>query len=89
MYVHLANARTVGRELIIFGVQEFNCYEVYMSVPGEYEPSTSKNRGPSERPPQNKTEIFSKTTLNNFDAISLIFGYHCHKQNCNRATLKE
>jgi hypothetical protein len=57
MYVHLAGTRTVGRTLIMFGIQEFNRYR---SVPGEYEYSSSKNMVPSERSPKIKLRFCRK-----------------------------
>jgi hypothetical protein len=43
MNVHFVSARTVGWILFLFGVLQFINHR---SVPGEYEQSNSKNKGP-------------------------------------------
>jgi hypothetical protein len=47
MEMPLASVWTVGRILYVFDIEEFNGHR---SVPKEYEHSSSKNRGPSDRP---------------------------------------
>jgi hypothetical protein len=54
MDVRLASTWTAGRIVFIFGIQEFIHH---MSVPGEYEHSSSKNRGSWNEPNTQNCDI--------------------------------
>jgi hypothetical protein len=57
MYVLLGSSGTVGWTSFKFAIPEVIRYR---SVIGEYEHSSSKNRGPFKWTPKHKVEIFSR-----------------------------
>lgn len=77
VYMSLARSWTVPRTLFTFGIYEFVSHR---SVPGECEHSSSKKRGPSNRPQTHKV-YFLESGFNKCDQISIIYGDHLPKSN--------